>query len=138
MRVHFPFGKPPEGIDVLWRCEARRYSIVIDAEREEYGVSNPRLEVRFFFVVQRTPKGAWIRKDYSFSRSKLVELDRTKHQLVILSHIKAYARNTVEEAVADFAARRCRQIKILEGQLQRARYELALTESNPMGALLPS
>lgn len=113
MKLHFPWGTADPEEDVLWRCEAKRYSYVIDADRDEYGVTDPRLELRWLRVYKRTPKGAWL-------------ADR----LVILSHNKAYARNTVDEAVKDFIARRKRQIAILEGQLQRARRDLNLTVDN--------
>lgn len=127
MKLHFPWGQPPQGVDVLWRCEAKRYSIVIDADRDEYGVSDPRLELRFYPVIKRTPKGAYINR-YAFSFSPP---EKEGGELVILSHNKAYARNTVDEAVKDFIARRKRQIAILEGQLQRAQRELNLTIDNP-------
>ena len=32
--LHYTFGQPPPDTDVLWRCEARRYSYVIDAEAD--------------------------------------------------------------------------------------------------------
>ena len=131
MKLHYPFGQPPEGVDVLWRCEAKSYSVIIDALREEYGTTGPRLELRYFYVVKRTNKGAWIRKDFNFSPREKVELDRSKHQLVMLNHNKAFARENVALAVRDFAARRKRQIVILEGQLQRAKRELDLTTDNP-------
>ena len=122
MKLHFPFGQPPEGVDVLWRCEAKRYSYIIDADRGEYGVTDPRLELRWLKVTKRTPKGAYIH---------LMDCRTGGDQLVILSRNKAFARNTVDEAVRDFTARRKRQIAILEGQLQRAQRELNLTMIDP-------
>ncbi len=119
MKLHYPFGHPHEGADVLWRCEAKRYSHIIDIDREEYSVTEPRLELTYYYVNSRTEKGAWIREDLSWAR------------FINLSHNKAFARNTVDEAVKDFIARRKRQIAILEGQLQRAQRELNLTVENP-------
>ena len=118
MKLHYPWGQPPEGTDVLWRCEAKRYSYVIDADREEYGVTEPRLEAFWFKVTERTPKGAYI-------------LGSDRSNLIILSRNKAYARNTVDEAIRDFTARRRRQIAILKSQLQKAKQELALTSDKP-------
>lgn len=118
MKLHFPYGQPPAGVDVLWRCEAKRYSYVIDAEAEEYGISDPRLELRYHDVVKRTERGAYIRAQH-YTHPPLL--------LVRLWANKAFARNTVDEAVKDFIARRKRQIAILEGQLNRAKVELALT-----------
>ncbi len=120
MKLHFPWGQPPEGVDVLWRCEAKSYSYVVDAEREEYGVTDPRLELRWLIVLRRTARGAYIApQDYTQPDTGV---------LVRLWASKAFARETVDEAVKDFAARRKRQVAILEGQLSRARHELALTE----------
>lgn len=117
MKLHFPYGPPPEGADVLWRCEAKCYSYVIDADREEYGVTHPRLKLRWFEVERRTPKGAYIKSSMG-----------VHDQLVSLWANKAFARNTVDEAVKDFIARRKHQIRILERQLARAQAELALTK----------
>lgn len=122
MKLHFPYGQPGENQDVLWRCEARRYSVVIDPDVDLYGVSDPRLELHYYDVIRRTPKGAYIH-----GPSSLTWNQSSSEYLVILSRNKAYARNTVDEAVRDFVERRKRQIRILEGQLQLAQEELALT-----------
>jgi hypothetical protein len=109
-KVHYPFGQPPEGMDVLWRCEAKRYSYVIDADREEYGVTNPQLELTWWSVSRRTPKGAWLHDKF-----------------IRLTAFKRWACNTPQEAVDCFIARKKRQIAILSNQLQRAEGDLALT-----------
>lgn len=109
-RLHHVYGKPPEGVDVLWRVEARSYSYVIDADREEYGTTAPRLELSWHRVQRRTPKGAWIYDKF-----------------VLLTAGKRWACNTIDEAVESFAARRRRQVKILEAKLKRAKFELELT-----------
>lgn len=112
VEIHFPFGRPPEGADVLWRCEVNRYSYVIDADRDEYGTTDPRVELRWYYVERRTPKGAWL-----------------AGQFVLLSHRKRFAAPTAEEALADFAGRRERQIYILEKNLRKAQSELAMVQS---------
>lgn len=108
-KLHYPFGKPPEGVDAVWRCEARQYSYIVDAEREEYGVTDPRLELCWYHVERRTPKGAWSCGGFH-----------------LLSAKRCQFRNTPEEAVTSFIKRRERQIAILKGQLQRAERELSL------------
>jgi len=107
----YPFGMPPEGVDVLWRAEARRYSYIIDAERELYGTTNPKLELCWYTVKKRTPCGAWI-------DSKFVNLNCAKR----------YAVPTEEEALESFKARKKRQIKILSSRLSEAEEELQLLE----------
>lgn len=126
--LHFPFRKPPEGLDVLWRCEAKRYASFDDDGDVSY-ISPPRLELHWIRVDRRTPKGAWI------FRERAGELQISRGKFINLARNKAYARNTVEEAVRDFAERRKRQIGILKGQLQRAEQELQLTKERPLPAL---
>jgi hypothetical protein len=123
MKLHYPFGQPPEGVDVLWRCEAKRYAS-FDEDGDVTYISDPKLEVRWYKVNRRTPKGAWINGHWAGEIW-------SKGELVTLSRNKAFARNTVDEAVKDFIARRKRQIAILQGQLQRAERELNLTLVDP-------
>ncbi|SHH04100.1 hypothetical protein [Bradyrhizobium erythrophlei] len=59
MKKHYPFGRAPAGTDVLWRCEAKRYSYCIDPDADRYGVTDPRIEITWWRVDRRTPKGAW-------------------------------------------------------------------------------
>ena len=113
MKIHYPFGQPPEGVDVLYRCEAKRYSVVIDADADRYGVSAPRLEVTWWRVDHRTPKGAWV-----------------AGRFVLLTAFKKWAAETEAEAIRDFVARKRKQIRILATQLQRAERDLALTQPN--------
>ena len=107
----YPFGMPPEGVDVLWRAEARRYSYIVDAERELYGTTRPKLELHWYMVKKRTPCGAWV-------DSRFVNLNCTKR----------YAVPTEAEALESFKARKKRQIKILSSRLSEAEEELQLLE----------
>lgn len=117
-KLYFPFGHPPEGEDVLWRCESKQYSYIVDAEREEYGVTNPRLELCWFSVRKRTPHGAWIKPFGSDDRF-----------VKLTAKGKKYATETVAEAVDQFKHRKRRYKKILEGRLRTTLYELAMVES---------
>lgn len=111
MTPTFPWGKPKKDEDILWRVEAKRYSVCIDPEREEYGVTDPVLEALWYPITKRTPKGAWIRGRF-----------------VLLTARKRYACNTLSEAIESFKARKQKQIRILKAQLKRAEDELALIE----------
>lgn len=108
--MHYPFGPAPNSTDVLWRCEAKRYSYTIDPETDLFGITDPRLEMYWYYVTKRTPKGAWVCRKF-----------------VLLTAHKRWACNTEQEALDSFVARRKRQIKILKAQLERAEAELALT-----------
>lgn len=113
--VKFPGSPPPEGTDVLWRCEAKSYSYVIDPETERYGSTSPVLEMHWYRVVR------WTRTGARLENGKLVFLNQqiTNRQ---------WASRTPAEALAAFKARRERQIRILARQLEYAKLELALTE----------
>ena len=107
----YPFGMPPEGVDVLWRADARRYSYIVDAERELYGTTRPKLELHWYMVKKRTPCGAWI-------DSRFVNLNRTKR----------YAVPTEAEALESFKARKESQIRILSSKLAKAKEDIELLE----------
>lgn len=111
MKLHYPYNKPPDGLDVLWRLEANSYSYVVDADREEYGVTAPRLEMRWYPVERRTPKGAWCCGEFQ-----------------LLTAFKKKFSESEEGAIRDFKARKTKQIQILCRQLRRAEQELALTK----------
>jgi hypothetical protein len=111
-RLYFSFGQPPVGVEVMWRCEARRYSVVLDAEAEIYGTSAPRLNMTWWRVKHRTPKGARL------------EIGT----FVNLSATKKWANVTQELALADFKARKRKHISILTHRLREAEQELKLAE----------
>lgn len=111
---YFPFGQPPEDMDVLWRCDAKSYSYIIDADREEYGSTAPRIELTWHRVERRTPKGAY--------------LNYTDERFVPLWARNRRFANTPAEALADFIGRRKRQHYILNRQLRRCDYELELAQ----------
>jgi SRSO17 transposase len=113
MKKQYSFGQPPKGMDVLWRCEAKRYSICLDPEAERYGSSAPQLEVTWWKVDKRTSKGAWVCGKF-----------------VLLTARKQWASNTEQEAIASFIARKNRQISILTAQLVAAKADLALTQEH--------
>jgi hypothetical protein len=119
VRPHYPHGKPPEGVDVLWRCEAQSYSYIIDADADRYGVTDPRLELRWYPVDRRTPKGAWVCGEFQ-----------------LLTAFKKKFSATEEDAINDFKARKRKQIDIVTRQLRRAQQELALTEPHALDALV--
>ena len=100
-------AKGTSTFDYLWRVEAVSYSTVIDAEREEYGSTAPRLELFIVSIRRWTPCGAR-------GFNNWIDL-RDGH--------KQFASRTPEEALRQFATRRHRQRYILERQLARAKRE---------------
>ncbi len=110
-------GPPPHG--VLYRVEAVSYSYVVNADYEEYGSTSPALEITAYYVRNWTPHGATLDDLYSGARRKWVDLR---------SGANEWASRTAREAVEQFAARRRRQLYILNRQVSRAKYELQLAE----------
>jgi hypothetical protein len=109
--IHYPVGHPTDSSQVLWRCEAKVYSTIVDAEREIFGTTTPRLEMWWHQVQRWTPQGAWI-----------------CGRFILLTARKQWACRTEEEALESLRQRRKRQAGILRKRLERAEYELALTE----------
>ncbi|MGJ4945154.1 hypothetical protein ACQR1W_31655 [Bradyrhizobium sp. HKCCYLS1011] len=108
--IVYPFGYPSgTNMQVLWRCEAQRYSYVIDADADRYGVTAPELQMTWYAITRRTPKGAWI-----------------SGRFVLLTAHKRWACPTQEEAIESFIARKQKHIRILMSNLKRAEEELAL------------
>ena len=105
----YPRGPVPAGTPVLWRCEAKRYSVCIDPDRDVYGTTPPRLEMSWWTIDRATPKGAWV-----------------CGRFVLLTATKRWACPTEEEALGSFTARKRKQIRILSTQLSRAEADLAL------------
>lgn len=102
--------------DKLYRCEARSYSYVIDAEMELYGSTSPVLEIYTHEVLKRTPCGAWIRWGGAGKGRKFVRLTAAKQ----------YASEDISTAISNYVFRKKRHIKILKGQLRDAEYGMDL------------
>lgn len=117
-KIVYPFRHPPLGEDVLWRCEGKRYSVVIDPERELYGSTPLRVEMTWYVVTKRTPKGAWL-------GSTFVRLDARKR----------FACETEKEAIESYIARKRRQVNILSSQLEEAERGLAIAQASLEAAL---
>lgn len=109
------WSPPPDGIAVLWRCEAKTYSYVIDADSDRYGSTSPVLEMHWYEVKH------WTRTGARLANGRLVFLNKQVTN-------REWASRTPAEALASFKARRERQIRILSRQLEYAKLELALTE----------
>lgn len=103
--LHYPYGMPMPGEDVLWRCEPKQYSYVIDADREEYGVTTPRLEMTWHHVSKRTPFGAWVGSRW-----------------INLQAAKKWATETPEEALEQLRHRNKSLVRILTNRLRTAEF----------------
>lgn len=99
----------------LYRYEAVRYSVVIDAEMEIFGTSRAKLELREFFITARTPKGVWI----GFSRGD-------KWKWVSNTSRKRYAHPTKAEASEAYKQRKLAFVRHAKAQLKRAEEDLSL------------
>lgn len=102
-------------VETLYRYEAMRYSVTIDAEMELFGVSRARLELREYKVVAETPKGYWI--TYGFGG---------KDKWVSKTSRKRYAHPTKAEASEAYKQRKLAFVRHAKAQLKRAEEDLSL------------
>jgi hypothetical protein len=100
--------------DYLYRFESQRYSILIDADREEYGVTRAQLVVRMFPILKETPQGCWVR-DLLGDKKWVSNTTR-----------KRLGHRTKEEAMAAYRERKKSYVKHCDARLKRAKEDLAL------------
>ncbi len=94
--------------DKFYKVYAQSYSVIIDAEREEYGSSPLYLKEAVYKVVKVTPKGVWI--DYQ------CDIARGRPHFVRLDSRKKFAYPTREQALDGFIAKKRRHVSILSAQ----------------------
>lgn len=102
-----------DGARLAFRVEAQSYAYFIGPCDDDWGSTDPRLELSAYRVLKVTPKGFWIEGDRWISDDP----DR-----------KQWASRSALTALDQFVNRRRAQIHILERQLRRAKQELALCE----------
>lgn len=107
----------PDPVGLLFRVEACRYAYVVNAEYDEWGTTDPRLELFAFPVKRFTPHGATLKNIWAGAKERWVDLR---------PDAKQWASRTAADAIEQFARRREAQIFILNRQLARARRELEL------------
>lgn len=112
--------------DKLYRYEACSYSIVIDADRDEYGSTGPKLELREYRITAKTPKGHWI--GY---------FEGAKDRWVSKTSRKRYAYPTKEEALEGYRQKKLAFVRHAEANLSRAKEELALIDPDNSFNQLP-
>lgn len=86
-------------------------------------------------MVRRTAKGVWLRVGGPEVIGRYTDLRDIDLKFVLAGEGKRWAYPTREAALDSFTARKRRQIKILEGQLHRARQALRVAENG--GAEVP-
>ena len=82
-------------------------------EDRHYYYGGARVDLLEFEVIKETSSGVWIKSPY-YSKNKWVNLKARKK----------FACPTVEEALESYLMRKKRQIRILKGQLSRAKSAL--------------
>lgn len=111
-KLTYPFGKPPAGVKAAWRISDHSYSVIIDAERDEYG-SSTYIEAVWYVIEKETPCGIWI----TASRMDAFGLTGADKRFVNLKARKKYACLTVEDALESFIQRKKRQYTIYQSKV---------------------
>lgn len=107
----------------LYRFEETSYSVVIDADREEYG-SRTDIELYAYPIVRRTPQGHTILTGGSITGNPT--------RWVSDHTVKQFACPTIDKAKASYIARKKKQARIYEARAKKARY-LAAKAAIPPG-----
>lgn len=120
-KPRYPYGRPAEDSDIYWRAEVKAYSVIIDAEREEYGTKH-EFELHWFKVVKHTPKGVWVTLA-DFGERRFVKHDARKK----------LAYPSIALALESFIARKTRQAGVLEARARFARHCIEWAKEYPNG-----
>lgn len=106
----------------LIRAEANRYSsCVLDVNgREDYYVSDPRIELFAFPVLRFTPCGATLKDIWSSAKQRWVDLR---------PGAKQWASRTGTEAIEQLRERRRRQVWVISRQQRRAEDDMAVCDA---------
>lgn len=109
-KIIYPYGQPPEGEDVLWRVDPRRYSgVSIDVNGcEHYYNSDTKFQLSWYKITKRTPKGAWIFGEGTWTDKKFI----------LLTARKQWASETQHKAIECFLRRKERHLYILNNQVR--------------------
>ena len=103
----------------LYRYDSKRYSIVIDADREIYGTSFPKLELNEYDVSCETPKGFWISYFSGGSKDKWISKSARKR----------FAYPTKNEALDAYIKRKTSYVRHSERKLAEAKEDLKIGEN---------
>jgi len=101
-----------------WKTQVTPKQVAYRYEEFQYTWSLTRVSLHEHEIIKFTPQGMWI-KLYDFCPA-----DKYNRKWVSLQSRKKYACLTEEEALKSFVARKKSQIRILEGQLGRAKQAL--------------
>lgn len=105
----------------LWyRYEDKRYAAPLNEWDEPEGQGRLVVNLRKFEVLKHTPKGVWLRA-----------LGCSDKHFVLLQSTKRFACPTIEEAKASFTARKNKQIRIHQAQINNAKEALFLLNNSP-------
>lgn len=119
--------------DIWYRYEEKSFSVIIDADREEYGV---RHEVHRlpYWVVRLTPKGVWLTPKYG-DKCPIWPKKGELHfapRLVLHASRKRFACATDELAKESFIKRKEKQKAIYEARAKMAQKAIdAVTGEKP-------
>jgi hypothetical protein len=109
--------------DRLYRYVDVAYASMSDEYGESRGSGHLEVELKWYDVVRRTPKGAWIADCSPYG--SLGSIDGHL-RFVLLTARKRFACPTKEEALESFIARKTRQASIYAARLDRARRAIVI------------
>lgn len=100
---------------LAYRYYTQRYSIIVDAEREEFATSDPKLVLMDYPIIKHTKCGFWID-------------EHGKNKFVRIGAKRQYAHLTKFEALRSLVARKKSYVSHSHKRLQLAKEELSAAE----------
>ena len=122
-----PYGPGHAPGDVWYRYEDRLYSVVVDADREEYG-TRMEVERREYVVDKVTPKGVWLLLAWYRVYEGGEYKEHKDRRFVLFTARKKFANATDTLARHDFRMRKLRQAAIHDGIANRARKAIEMLD----------
>ena len=115
VQVRVTGPKIPEGAEVWWRADDKRYANYDPwAEFEQPSGSHLVLELTPYVVVRHTPKGVWLQSYFGC--------------FVLGTATKQQAVPTVELAIRDLIARKTKHVAFARARLRKAEAHLEAAE----------
>jgi hypothetical protein len=100
------WGPVPEGVEVLWRAEGTyRERSFSNFSLNTKGSHYVHLDLYWFKIIKRTPRGAWI------------QVNHNDKKFILLNARRKWAHETKADALESFRHRKLHQIAILKHQL---------------------
>lgn len=126
--------------DIWYRYQEQSYSVVVDADRDEYS-SRTQIERHQFWVIRVTPKGVWLSRKYRHHGDKCPSWPKkdghfhVAPRFCLHSARKRFACATDELAKESFVKRKEKQKAIYKARAKQAQKAIDSIKGGTPGKL---